>query len=338
MTSSNNRSLEDGRTSAADIIKGDLEVMTISETDVMRYLDLNDLLDGLANGFRGLANGEIQSPHRPEISVPGQGFQLSMPAWRPGSPIMVKMVCVFEGNLDVGLPNHLAVINLFDERTGTPVCVMDGTYITGIRTAGAAVLTIREIARRDARTATIVGAGVQAREHLRLLPLVRDFDRIFVHSLYHEDAEKLAGGVPHAIATEDLEAAVRQSDVVCLTSHAYEPVIDATWVRPGTHVTSVGYAPPLGELPVALARDGKLFVEDDSSFLAPPVGCGELGGLEPDNAVKIGDMLVGKASGRESDDDITVYKVMGVAMEDLVAAELVYTRALDCAHRERAIL
>ena len=318
--------------SAAEISKGEIKVLTLSESDVEALLDLGDLLDGLADGFQALARGEIQSPHRPEITVPDKGFMLSMPAWRPGSPMMVKMVCVFENNLTLNIPNHLAVINLFDEATGMPLCVMDATHITGIRTAGAAVLSVREIARKDAKIATVVGAGVQGREHLRLLPLVRDFDEILVGSLYYDDAEKLAAQHPNATAVTDLQDAVRQSDVVCLASHAYSPVIEANWVKPGTHVTSVGYAPPTGELPVELARMGKLYVEDDAAFEIPPVGCGELQGFSATDGIKLGDALIGSAPLRESDDEVTVYKAMGIAMEDLVAAELAYRRALETGH------
>ena len=314
---------------AAEITKGDLNIMAISESEVVRLLDPHELLDGLHDGFRELARGHVQAPDRPEISIPGKGFTLAMPAWRPGSPIMVKMVSVFEGNLELGLPNHLAMINLFDPATGAPLCVMDGTHITGIRTAAAAVLSVREVARTNSRVATIVGAGVQGREHLRLLPLVRQFDEILVSSLHFGDAKKLAELHPQAKAVEDVEAAVRRSDVVCLASHSYEPVIQAQWVSPGTHVTSVGYAPPKGELPVNLAHSGKLYVEDGTAFDPPPVGCGELQGLAPHGAIRFGDALNGSAPLRETDSETTVYKAMGIAMEDLVAAEIVYNKALS---------
>ncbi|MEO1159130.1 MAG: ornithine cyclodeaminase family protein [Pseudomonadota bacterium] len=313
--------------SAAEITKGDLNVMTLSEAEVVRLLDPGELLDELHDGFCGLANGDIQTPDRPEISVPGKGFNLSMPAWRPGSPIMVKMVSVFDGNLELGLPNHLAIISLFDPATGAPLCVMDGTHITGFRTAAAAVLSVREIARSNSKVATIVGAGVQGREHLQLLPLARQFDEILISSLHFEDARKLAALHPRARAVEDLEAAVRRSDVVCLASHSEKPVIQVEWVGPGTHVTSVGYAPPRGELPVSLAVTGKLYIEDDAALEPPPVGCGELQGLASGDAIRFGDALNGTAPLRESVSEITIYKAMGIAMEDLIAAEIVYNKA-----------
>lgn len=152
---------------------------------------------------------------------------------------------------------------------------MDGTYITGIRAAASAMVSIKALAKEDAKVATIVGAGVQEREHLHLLPLVREFDEIRISSLHYEDAQKLAAQHPKAIAVKNVEQAVRSSDVVCLCSHSYAPVIEAGWVKPGAHVTSVGYAPPAGELPVELARDGSLYVETIEAFEAPPVGCGE---------------------------------------------------------------
>jgi ornithine cyclodeaminase/thiomorpholine-carboxylate dehydrogenase len=311
---------------AFEIHKGDLAISTLSESDVMRLLDLPTLLDGLAEGFKALARGAVQTPDRPEITVPDKGFLLAMPAWQPGMLMAVKMVAVFEGNLARGLPNHLALITLFDPETGAPVCVMDGTYITGIRTAGAAVLSVRTLARPDARIATIVGAGVQGREHLRLLPLVRPFEEIRIASLHRADAEALARLDPKARAVDDVEAAVRGSDVVCLCTHAYDPVIEPGWVRPGTHVTSVGYAPPRGELPAELARH-TLYVETASAFAAPPVGCAELQGLPPAHGIPLGDALLGRADGRRSDEEITVYKAMGIAMEDMVAANLVYAEA-----------
>src|SRR5271163_1618305 len=239
---------------AFEINKGARQVMTLNERDVEKYLDPKELIDGLEEGFRGLELGEVQSPPRAQLSVPGKGFCLTMPAWRPGMQITIKIVNVFDGNLQIDLPNHLALINLFDPETGATCCVMDGTYITAVRTAAAAALSVRLLSRAESRIATVLGAGVQGRQHLRLLPLVRNFERINVCSLRFEEAQKLAAQSNIACATSDLEKAVRESDVVCLATHSPEPVIDAAWVKPGAHVTSVGYHPPKGELPSGLAR------------------------------------------------------------------------------------
>jgi len=320
------RTVRDAK-AAFEITKGARKVMTLSEADVERYLDLRELLDGLEDGFRALELGEVQSPPRPEVTVPGKGFSLAMPAWRPGMPIGVKVVNVFDGNLDLDLPNHLAMIMLFEQDTGATCCVMDGTYITGIRTAAAAVLSAQMLSRADAHVATVIGAGVQGREHLRLLPLIREFECLNVCSLYFEDAEQVAARYPLARATRDVEAAVRESDIVCLATHSATPVIEASWLKPGSHVTSVGYHPPAGELPTSLARDRRLFVETPDAFEPPPVGCAELADVDRDRATTLGAVALGKAPGRLNESEITVYKAMGIAMEDLVAANLAYQRA-----------
>ncbi len=312
---------------AFEIKKGTRQVMTLTETEVEKYLDLQELLDGLEDGFRGLELGEIQSPPRTQVSVARKGFSLAMPAWRPGMQITVKIVNVFDGNLEIDLPNHLALINLFDPETGATSCVMDGTYITGIRTAASAVLSARMLSRNGSRIATVIGAGVQGREHVRLLPLIRDFERINVCSLRFEDAQKLAAQIEIARATTNVETAVRESDVVCLAAHSPTPVIRPEWVKRGTHVSSVGYYPPNGELPKDLARQHRLFVETPDAFQPTPVGCGELASLDPSVGTTLGAVALGRKAGRLSDVEITVYKAMGIAMEDMVAANLAYQRA-----------
>lgn len=323
--------------SAAEIRKGAQPAMILSEDDVERYIDPHRLLADLQEGFKQVARGEMQVPPRPEISVPNKGFMLSMPAWTPGGPMMVKMVNVFEGNLDIDLPNHLATIVLFDQDTGKTVCVMDGTYITGIRTAASAIVSVNALARTDAKVATIVGAGVQGREHLRLLPLVRQFEKIYVTSLVHADAERLAATCSVAEAVEDVESAVRRSDVVCLASHSYEPVINADWVALGAHVSSVGYAPPRGELPPELLLHGRLFVEDACAFEPTPVGCAELAGIDPSVGTVLGEALLNSNFPRKNNQEITIYKAMGTAMEDLVAARIAYECAADAHHPTVAI-
>ena len=312
---------------AFEVKKGIRQVMTLSEADVEKYLDPRELLTGLEDGFRGLELGEVQSPPRPKLSVAGKGFSLAMPAWRPGMQLTVKIVNVFDGNLNFDLPNHLALINLFNPNTGATSCVMDGTYITGIRTAASAVLSARMLSRSESRIATVIGAGVQGREHVRLLPLIRDFERINVCSLRFEDAQKLAALSEIARATADVEAAVRESDIVCLVAHSPTPVIRSEWVKVGTHVSSVGYYPPHGELPKDLASKYRLFVETLDAFQPTPVGCGELAGLDPSTGTTLGAVALGRKPGRLTDAEITVYKGMGVAMEDMIAANLAYQSA-----------
>jgi ornithine cyclodeaminase/alanine dehydrogenase-like protein (mu-crystallin family) len=314
---------------AFEVAKGERTVRLLSEAEVARHLDLAELLDELESGFRQLELGQVQSPPRPEITIPDKGFSLTMSAWQPGAQICVKVVNVFDGNLAQSLPNHLAVITLFDPDNGAATCVMDATYLTGVRTAASAVLSVRLLARADARVATIVGAGVQARGHLRLLPSIRAFDRINVCSLEPAHAGQLAAQHELAEARTDLEAAVRESDVVCLTTHSAAPVIDVSWVAPGTHVTSVGYHPPDGELPRELARDHRVFVETLDALAPPPVGCSDLSHADRTRATTLGAVVLDPARGRVHAQEVTVYKAMGIGMEDMVAANLAYTAALQ---------
>lgn len=308
--------------------KGDTAVLILSEAEVKTCIDPRQLLDALAEGFKALSRGEIVNPARPQLDIPRAGYSLAMPAWTAGMHLTVKIVNVFEGNIARAIPSHLATIHLFDPETGMPVCIMDGTYITAVRTSGSAVLSVRELARRDAKVATVVGAGVQAGQHLHLLPLVRDFAEIRVVSKELTDAQALAALHPGVVAVNDLEAAVRSSDVVCLATHSYQPVISAQWLRPGTHVSSVGVAPPGGELPIELIGRASLFVETRDAFAPTPVGSCELDGIDPQTGTELGEMLLGLRPGRTGADHITVYKAMGVAMEDMVAADLAYREAI----------
>ena len=302
------------------------EILMLGERDVRQLLDVEAMLDVLAEGFKALTEGTVAAPPRSGVET-AEGFLLSMPAWAPGRSIGVKLVAVYHGNAAKGIPGHQALICLFDGETGTPLAVMDGTGITALRTAGGAALSARLLAREDAKTLAIVGAGVQGRSHLQVVPAVRAIAEIRIASLYPQDAEKLAGEDTRARAVASYEEAVRGADIVCLCTSAQEPVIELGWLAPGAHVTSVGFNPPGGELHTDIVAAGKLYVETAMAFAPPPAGCAELEGLDANAGAELGEVLLGRKPGREAADELTVYKAMGHAMEDLVAAQLVYERA-----------
>ena len=205
---------------------------------------------------------------------------------------------------------------------------MDGTRITAIRTAGAAAVSTRHLARKDSRVLAIIGAGVQGHAHLEIFPRVRDFQEIRIASRAIDSARKLAALNPKAHAVESFEEAARGADVIAMCTHSSTPVVKREWVGRGTHVTSVGYSAPHGELDRALADAANLFVESRAAaFSAPPAGCMELAGMDPEKASEMGEVLLGKRPGRGSNDEITVYKSMGHAIEDLAASSLVYNEA-----------
>ena len=303
-----------------------MSIRMLSDDDVRRWLDPDELLDVLARGFASLTTGEVRAPLRNGVDVE-DGFLLSMMAHVPGHPIGVKLVSVFHRNHSLGLPGHLALIALFDPRTGVPVAVMNGTWITAIRTAGGAALSTRLLARPNAVTLAIVGAGVQGEAHLRMLSRVREFQDIRITSLSFADAQRVAATDPRAKALASAEEAVTGADVVCLCTTSSTPVVQRTWLAPGTHVTSVGYMPPGSEVAPDLVQHARLFVETRVAFAPPPAGCAELAGLDPHEAVELGEVLLGRRPGRVSDAELTLYKSMGHAMEDLVAAWLAYESA-----------
>jgi ornithine cyclodeaminase/alanine dehydrogenase-like protein (mu-crystallin family) len=305
-----------------------VRVLVLSRAEIERLLDPRELIDALRRAFRALTTGQVNAAPRNQLSAPGEAFLLTMPGRTGEGPMTVKIVTLFEGNAARGIPAHLATIGLYDGETGACRAFMDGTHITAVRTSAAVALACDLLAREDSRTLAIVGAGVQGEHHLRALPLVRGFEEIRVASTRFADAERVAAADPRARAVRTAEEAVRGAGVVALTSSAPQPVIEPRWIGAGTHVSSVGYRPPGGELPPELARSARLFVETRAAFAPPPVGCAELQGLDPDGGTELGEVLAGTRPGRERDDEVTVYKAMGHVAEDIAAAELVYAAAL----------
>jgi len=306
-----------------------VKLLLLSEAEVTALLDLDGLVDALEDGFRALTAGRTDVPARIAATAENGGWLGVMPGYGAGLGLGVKLVSVFPHNERSGLPSHQAIIALFDPATGSPVAVMDGTRITGMRTAGGAAVSTRRLARDDSKVLAILGAGVQGHAHLEMLPRVRGFEEIRVASRTKESARRLASRDPRAHAVESFEDAVRGTDVVALCTHSGEPVIRRDWVSPGCHVTSVGFAAPHGELDPELASSGHLFVESRAAaFLPPPAGCMELAGIDPAQATELGELLAGTRPGRRSRDEVTVYKSMGHAVEDLAAAALVYREAM----------
>lgn len=302
-------------------------LLVLSRADVERLLDLDAMLGELEAGFRAISEQNTSVPPRTASFAPA-GLLGVMPAWMPGT-LEAKLVSVFPGNDERGLPSHQALIALFDESSGSPVALMDGTHITAVRTAGGSAVATRLLARPQARVLTILGAGVQGRSHLQAVSATRQFEEIRIASRSLDRARALAAGNEAAVAGADFEAAVRGADVVCCCTDAADPVLEPDWLRPGVHVNSVGGSMAgRGELPADLVRSASLFVESPTTFQAPPAGAPELKGVDPKRATTLGDALTGRRPGRRSEAEITVYKSVGHAVEDACAARLVYERAL----------
>jgi len=302
-------------------------VLYLTRADVERMLAPAELLDALERGFRAYSTGAASVPPRTAARTPA-GLLGAMPAWVSGGGLALKAVSVFPGNGALGLPSHQGVITLFDERDGGLLAVMDAEHITAMRTGGGAAVSVRLLARADARTLAIVGAGVQGHSHLATVPLTREFTEIRVSSRDIDKAHTLAALDPRCVVVEGFEEAIRGADVVCCCTDTREPITRAGWFAPGTHVTSVGgtFGPELDPETVALNR---VFVEwRGAAENAPPAGAHELQGRDPGSITELGELIAGLKPGRENDTEITVYKSTGSGFEDAVTARMVYEAAV----------
>ena len=273
-----------------------------------------------------LSQGRASVPPRIAAISPA-GLLGAMPGYLDGV-LETKLVSVFPGNHRRGLPSHQALIALFDAEAGTPLAVMDGTHITAVRTGASSALSTRLLARADARVLAVIGAGVQGRSHLEAHARVRDFSEVRVASRDPEHARSLAAEFGAAAAGSLAEAA-RGADVVCFCTDATSPVSDRSWFGPGVHVTSVGSSAGGPELDQETIGDADLLVvEHRDAFRPYPGGAHELQGHDPAAAAELGEIIAGTRPGRTSPGQLTVYKSMGHAVEDAVAADLVYRAAL----------
>jgi alanine dehydrogenase len=291
-------------------------VLVISQEEVARLLDVDDLLDALERAFVELSAGRASVPPR-IAAFSEKGLLGAMPGYVDGV-LVAKLVTLFPDNE----PSHQALIAVFDADTGEPKAVMDGTHITAIRTGGGAAVSTRALAREDAKVLAILGAGVQGRSHLETVGRVRDFQEVRIASRNPEHARAFAAETS-ATAFDTFEEAVRGADVVCCCTSAAEPILRREWLDSGTHLTSVGSSMEGPELDRETVTAGLLVIESRVAFQPPPAGSHELEGLEPSDAVELGEVLSGTHPGRSSDDQITVYKSMGHAVEDAAAAALV---------------
>jgi alanine dehydrogenase len=280
-------------------------MLVLSRAEVEELLDLDELTDALARAHVELSAGAASMPPRIAALAGEAGLLGAMPAYLPSAGLGCKLVSLFPGNVD--RPTHQAEIVVFDPENGSPIAVMDGTYITAMRTAAAAALAARTLAREDARVLAILGTGVQSRAAQEMFPRVRDFAEI-----------RVAG-------RGEYEDAVRGADVVHATTHSPDPVVLDAWLEPGAHVSSVGYNAPGSELdPAIVARADVICIESrGSAFAPPPSGAPELAGLDPERTVELGEVLAGTRPGRTSAEQLTLYKSVGVAVQDLAAAGLV---------------
>jgi ornithine cyclodeaminase/alanine dehydrogenase-like protein (mu-crystallin family) len=313
-------------------------VGVITAAEVEAALDLDEMIDALAAAHADLSAGRASMPRRIAAHVEERDAMLAaMPAYLPSmGALTTKLVSLFPMNEAGDIPTHQAVILAFDPDTGSPLALMDGTAITAIRTGAAAALSARLLAREDSHVLAILGTGVQARSHARAFCRVRDITEIRVASREPARAEALAAelggelGV-RASGAAGYEQAARGADIVAAVTHSPDPVLERAWLSPGTHVTSVGVNPHGRELAGDVVRDALVVVESRESVLAPyPSGCNDLlipieEGLIGEDHIhaELGELVSGSRAGRTNEEQITLYKSVGVAVQDAAAAAIV---------------
>jgi ornithine cyclodeaminase len=313
----------------------------LNEADVRAVLAIGDLLEPMARALEAFSGGRVVQPLRPVVPVEaGPGFLAVMPAFSAADHALgAKLVTLFGGNTRTGLPTHLALVILLDERTGQLQAVMDGRYITEIRTAAASAVASRHLARPDARTLAILGSGVQARSHLLALALVHPLAmvRVWSPNAAHRDrfvAEMQPQVACPLAACGEAERCVRDADLIVAATSSRTPVVMSAWVNDGAHVTAVGAArPDEREMDPALVARARLYVDSRESAVREAgdviLGVRERAFTEDVICGEIGEVLAGRVEGRRSPGDVTIFKSLGLAIEDLVAAQLAFARAQE---------
>ena len=313
----------------------------LNEDQVKSLLPMSDLIAAMESSLGRFSAGEVLQPVRTVLMVgPTRAYFGLMPAFIPQPASMgAKLVTVFSGNAARQLPSHLATILLLDPDTGALQAIMDGRYITEARTAAVSAVSVRHLARKDAATLAIIGTGVQAQSHIEALPHVRSLREVRVWSPRAASRDRFVRDMKdHAAvplhATDSAEEAVRGADVIVLVTSSPTPVIEDAWVSEGAHVISVGACrPDQREIAPGLVARARLFVDSKAAALVESgdvvQGMAE-GRFDKDHVrAELGEVVLGRAEGRTSRSGITVFKSLGMAVEDVVAADLALRRAVE---------
>ena len=318
-----------------------MKLHVLSKSDVQQAITMREAIEVVKDAFAQLSAGQTTVPLRTVLEVPErEAVTLFMPAYLAASGEMgAKVVSVFPHNVERGLPTIHAVVVLLDSATGQPRALLDGTYLTALRTGAVSGAATDFLARPDAHTAAIFGAGAQGRTQLAAVCAVRDIERAWVYDVSVEAAEQYVqelrgqpGMPPHLAVADSPARAVREADVICTATTSYVPVFDSGDVRPGTHINGVGaFTPAMQEVDVAGLRIGRIVVDSRSACLAEagdliiPLGRGLIPTAEA--WTELGEIAAGRADGRSSPDEITYFKSVGNAVQDVSVGQAVVAAA-----------
>ncbi|MGD8456905.1 MAG: hypothetical protein PVF83_10995 [Anaerolineales bacterium] len=315
----------------------------LSRTDVMDILTMVDTIEILEKAFTDLSNGKAVLPQRTLITAPDHhGLALFMPAYLKGMGALgTKVVTVYPDNLETyGLASVLGTIILLDENTGAPIAIMDGGYLTAMRTGGVAGLASKFLSRKDAKVHLLFGTGGMAKTHAWAIDTVRDIEKLLLYSIdplekrraFRDDLKTIITG--EIVLAGDPQEAVKEADIITLITNAQAPIIHGDWLKPGVHVNGLGsHSPTTREIDTQTVLKSKVVcdlveacIPEAGDFLIPIEE-----GVWDWNRVhgSLGDVITGKIPGRENEDEITLFKSVGLAIQDMSTALHVYSKAVE---------
>lgn len=314
-------------------------VRILTRQDVEKALPMPQAIEAVKRAFAQLSAGQADMPLRTALDVPRHnGVTLFMPAYLPHDDAMaLKIVSVFDDNPHKGLPLIHALVVVVDAETGAPAAVMDGTYLTALRTGAASGAATELLARPNARVAAIFGAGAQGHVQLEAVCAARPIEEAWIYDVESERAERYADEMGQLLGRDVWVAAtpaqaVRRADVICTATTSSSPVFDDADLRPGTHINAIGaYTPQMQEIPPQTVLRAKVVIDHHEAALAE---AGDLlipmnrGLMSADHVyAELGEIVVGDKPGRESPEEITLFKSVGVAVQDVAAAAAVLEAA-----------
>ena len=318
-----------------------MSILVLSHADVEALLPMSEAIDLMADALTALAKGEVHNPLRFVIRPPdAPGLLGLMPAYRGGASAAwgLKTVCVYPSNPSRGLDAHQGAVLLHDAATGELRAVINASAVTAIRTAAVSAVATRALARSDASTLALLGSGVQARSHLAAMQCVRSIERVRVWSRSAARAEAFVREsqprtrVPIVRCATAAEA-LRDADLVVTATAAVEPIVRRDWLAPGVHLNAVGSSIPTSrELDGPTMAAATLIVDSRESALNESgdyLGAAREGAIGPEHIrAELGEVLIGAHPGRGAPDEITIFESLGLAVEDLAAAQALHARAI----------
>ena len=319
-----------------------MKILILDSQQIRELLPIRDCIELMADALSSLARGEVFQPLRTIIRPPeARGLLGLMPAYRTGNhgAFGMKAICVFPGNPAIGKDAHQGAVMLFSRETGEMIALMNASEITAIRTAAVSAVATRLLAREDAHELAIIGAGVQARTHLTALDAVRSIKHARVACRNIEHAHEIAREMQPRFSfpiepVKTNEEAVRGADLIVTATSSQEPVINKNWISPGAHVNAIGtHSPNSREIDSATMAASRIFVDRRESALNEAgdyLLAAKEGLIDADSILaEIGELLIGTKHGRNSVNEITLFKSLGLAIEDVACAEYLYQKALS---------